>query len=71
MDLWVVYNEDLKTHVVSTATPNLPANVAVVPVTIPSGLPAKVALETALSAISNVANLGGNAQYVAARISFS
>jgi hypothetical protein len=71
MDLWVIYNEDLKQHIVSTSTPTLADGVKVVPVTIPSGLPARVALETALSAISNVANLGGTAQYVAAKITFA
>jgi len=71
MDLWVIYNETLKTHVVTTVAPSDTTGIAIVPVTIPSGLPARVALETALSAISNVSNMGGTAQYVAAKITFA
>ena len=70
MDLWIIYNDTLKTHVVTTTAPTSTVGIAVVPVTIPSGLPARVALETSLSAISIVSNMGQVGQYVAAKVTF-
>lgn len=71
MELWVVFSEVANCHVLSMQAPANQQQLVVVPVTLPSGLPAKAAFETAISAITSIANQGPVASMLAVKLTFA